>query len=424
MNRLLGSNSLDVHACRCDLNVILGFSGSTFSTMKKSRSTKQKKGSGGTPVSDRKFKGRSGVQIAGEIEQLDGVRKMKIHHIDVGLPADCAPREEPDVPPCDACGKIFAGKSTCKTCKSVFYCGRDCQVDHWHKGHKAQCASLHKNCIDTAKLVVKDIKDESLDSAKRYEGLATLCSMGHYKAAVVEGVHKAVQELFQHEERQLRNQWEKSEYSSFTVYVLSNFFCGGLQEGHANNEKVLSMNAQRIKDYVKSDPEALKDWWKASMTALSVFLDDSKDGTWYVLGQHMFKELILGLHLCFANNSASKVMMLPNLKVDGAASDRAQFLYDEVKQVMDLVWKLGDDSLEYQFCKLIEFVSFRCDQLKIRRFSGIGSTTILGIRDKKKKQRFHNAYIAAREFCLFQHNQPHEKEKAWQNILKGLTMDE
>lgn len=38
---------------------------------------------------------------------------------------------------CVVCQK--PGSSKCSKCKSVYYCGVDCQVKHWQAGHKEEC---------------------------------------------------------------------------------------------------------------------------------------------------------------------------------------------------------------------------------------------------------------------------------------------
>lgn len=55
--------------------------------------------------------------------------------------------EKGDKLKCDFCEKKLSSTSNplqCSRCKSVMYCGRDCQVKHWSNGHKKQCAILSK----------------------------------------------------------------------------------------------------------------------------------------------------------------------------------------------------------------------------------------------------------------------------------------
>ena len=41
---------------------------------------------------------------------------------------------------CDACGKESITKlQGCGGCKSVYYCDKKCQQQHWNAGHKNEC---------------------------------------------------------------------------------------------------------------------------------------------------------------------------------------------------------------------------------------------------------------------------------------------
>ena len=48
---------------------------------------------------------------------------------------------------CGACGKepSATGKrlQVCAGCRSVSYCSKQCQREHWKNGHKAECERLH-----------------------------------------------------------------------------------------------------------------------------------------------------------------------------------------------------------------------------------------------------------------------------------------
>ena len=49
---------------------------------------------------------------------------------------------------CDACGKESITKlQGCGGCKSVYYCDKKCQQQHWNAGHKNECKvmKLKKN---------------------------------------------------------------------------------------------------------------------------------------------------------------------------------------------------------------------------------------------------------------------------------------
>jgi len=48
---------------------------------------------------------------------------------------------------CDACGKLETKRgdmSKCSRCSQIRYCSKECQIEHWHKGHKSDCKRLRK----------------------------------------------------------------------------------------------------------------------------------------------------------------------------------------------------------------------------------------------------------------------------------------
>jgi len=102
--------------------------------------------------------------------------------------------EEPNLPPCDVCGELWSGKR-CAGCQSAFYCSRKCQIKHWKKGHKHECATLQQKCIDVAQDLVKLMNQESPEATPLVSHFRQLYYMGHYNAAVQAGLYAAIQTL-------------------------------------------------------------------------------------------------------------------------------------------------------------------------------------------------------------------------------------
>jgi hypothetical protein len=70
---------------------------------------------------------------------------------------------DPDIPPCDACGKEFSGNLICNSCQSAFYCSKDCQKNAWkHGGHKQSCNDMKEQCVREAKRVVQALTKDQL----------------------------------------------------------------------------------------------------------------------------------------------------------------------------------------------------------------------------------------------------------------------
>eukprot|EP00662_Eupelagonemidae_sp_cell21_P058194 gene58194-biopygen67750 len=50
---------------------------------------------------------------------------------------------------CGKCGCVDVRLRRCERCKSVWYCSKDCQVQHWHQ-HRSACARGDAGAGDSA----------------------------------------------------------------------------------------------------------------------------------------------------------------------------------------------------------------------------------------------------------------------------------
>jgi len=71
-------------------------------------------------------------------------------------------RTTPTILCCSTCGKPktpLRPLHPCKLCRTVQYCGRDCQVNHWKKGgHRRECKKLREAAAADAKSVPKEVE--------------------------------------------------------------------------------------------------------------------------------------------------------------------------------------------------------------------------------------------------------------------------
>jgi MYND finger len=49
-----------------------------------------------------------------------------------------------EIAQCGCCAKKTCNLRKCSSCKSVGYCGKECQTKHWKMGHKLDCKALDK----------------------------------------------------------------------------------------------------------------------------------------------------------------------------------------------------------------------------------------------------------------------------------------
>ena len=55
-----------------------------------------------------------------------------------------------DVKQCSNCN-TFGAKLVCRNCKAARYCSKECQTEHWKKGHKRTCTTLEETIRETKK---------------------------------------------------------------------------------------------------------------------------------------------------------------------------------------------------------------------------------------------------------------------------------
>jgi MYND finger len=177
----------------------------------------------------------------------------------------------PDNPPCDGCLSPFAGTMQCAGCESVFYCCRECQVSHWTSKHKAVCAELKsQNEVEAGKVL------------GRFEDASTwiLLDMTRtYNAAVRQGLHDKIRRVMELDKincsaGRYRNAHSYT-YTFYTEHVMNDLFRGQRAEGKGDAFPFVfdCMDGLRIKDYVRSHPDALDAWWQASVQLLHALTD-------------------------------------------------------------------------------------------------------------------------------------------------------
>jgi len=81
---------------------------------------------------------------------------------------------------CANCNKDLGkvGQMMCAACKTVSYCGRECQVAHWNNGHKAECKTL--------KVTAKGVKLKAPSGEYAFNASVSMVSgkthnKGHYR---------------------------------------------------------------------------------------------------------------------------------------------------------------------------------------------------------------------------------------------------
>lgn len=263
---------------------------------------------------------------------------------------------EPDIPSCDACGAEYAGNLQCSKCESAFYCSRECQVDHWKRGHhKQNCPTLQKQCQEIAAVVLSE-----LDQCRGWDRLD---GAGAYRAAVQLGLHKAILDLLQRDVDDAMKRYRQGKIAlSYTQYIMSVLFRGQRVEGRAKHfqPRFGCLDGGRIKAFCKCDPNAVDVWFDASIQMLKVPLDSVvyghrlRGGGAYGGGgpnnvhthaHQAARDVWAGWVMVLTNPTASQAVLLP---VKGEPNDpanltRAKTLVTKMRNAVKYRCSIDDD---------------------------------------------------------------------------------
>eukprot|EP00978_Attheya_sp_CCMP212_P003722 scaffold7910_cov29-Attheya_sp.AAC.1 len=201
------------------------------------------------------------IQKLGDtIENATGIR-----------PTIGAAPDVPDYPPCDCCGKEFEGKLNCAGCTCVFYCSKECQRKDWKVGgHKSTCDTMMQQCENAATDFLDTICDDDCPAEIKINSSlwSALDGAGAYKMAMDLGLNGAIQKLMEDEIENAEDRFRSGELISFTQMLMCTLFRNGR---HIPGGLFSSIDAYRIKKYVRSSEDAFEKWFEASLTNISIF---------------------------------------------------------------------------------------------------------------------------------------------------------
>ena len=300
----------------------------------------------------------------------------------------------PDEPPCDCCGKDFVGKLACSSCKSAFYCSRECQTIHWKKkkgGHKLACEHMKQACEDAASRLVNVISDGNRrPSAVVSNSLWTgVDEAGPYKIALKLGLNQAIQKLMEEEIADAKERFEAGTLISYTQQIM----CVLFRNGRCIPGALFShVDSYRIKKYVYSSPDAFEKWFQASITMVSIFL---KSGTiayrngneaFYWNTQRIVRDIVAAWSLVWTSPQASKAILLgTSQKADEDAHTRANWIIQQVRDILPKFWELDESpdgsAIEGQVNTFTAIIQIRLEEYDIN----VGDFVhLLGLRGEQK----------------------------------------
>jgi hypothetical protein len=287
------------------------------------------------------------------------------------LPHDLPVCTDPDIPPCDACGKEFSANLICNACHSAFYCSKFCQKNAWKtSGHKQSCADMKEQCVRDAKRVVQALTTRSVEDCVAMEAddgniLGLLDGAGPYKAAVEQGLYQALREAFSDEAENVVGRFRANKHKELWVIsraVLCYLFRGHRAEGRGNlSNQIDFADGQRIKAYVNSHPKAFDIWIDASMATYRLPFESlvwrrrsGSSNDLYEFSYQASRDVAAAWALVFTNKRAARAILLPGSTGDKgddgndskeaasrAAIDRAKQIADRLYDALQLATRFS-----------------------------------------------------------------------------------
>jgi hypothetical protein len=268
---------------------------------------------------------------------------------ELNLPEQVEP-EQVDAPSCDCCGAEYSGSLKCANCQSIYYCSKKCQKTDWKLKHKAACPQMKENCERIALEVVQTLSGETARGAGRVEPriLEQLDATGSYQVAVDNGLHEAILQVMEIDLEQVQTRLREAyDVYFYTLNVMSILFRGGRVEGSGvKNSAFRSVDALRIKGFVRCDPRASDIWFQASLAIICMPFDDFVAGI-PQLHAMVFKaarDVVAGWLLVFTSQRASRAILLqkddPN---DPVVIERAKLMAKRILKALKVRWSVPSE---------------------------------------------------------------------------------
>jgi hypothetical protein len=291
-----------------------------------------------------------------------------------------AATKDPPIPSCDACGKEWSGNLKCSVCDSVFYCSKDCQRIAWKEGgHKKACKTMKSECERMGKEVV-DCMMNGTGRARTHPDdlLQQIDTVGSYQAAVSAGLEKAILQLFKEEtnEEALVQRWRSTngpDGYSMTQEIMCSIFRGQRVEGRGTKCRGFSaVDAQRIKEYIHSDPTALDVWFDASMSNVKVPFDAAVHQSIHQpVALRSARDVLAAWCLIFTNARASRyVLFNGNRESDESTMPRAKSIAKRIAKTLAKRWSVSNErdpggTLEGMMMQIAAMIHYRLKEYKV-----------------------------------------------------------
>jgi len=247
----------------------------------------------------------------------------------------------PDCPPCNCCGKEYAGKLHCGRCQCVFYCSRECQKIHWKSGgHRSECETIKERCKNAAKTFVEFISKEKYDFDEVISDSlwSSLDEAAAYNMALDMNLNGAIENLMNNEIHCAEERFRSGIIFSYSNNVMSTLFRSGR---YIPGDLFAKIDAYRVKKYIRSSEIAFKRWFEASLKIIYLFLkygmtaSYNGDMQYFWNIQKIARDTAAGWSMVFTSRRASKAILLGVSKEpDSNATNRAKWIIQKLKIIL------------------------------------------------------------------------------------------
>eukprot|EP00978_Attheya_sp_CCMP212_P032132 scaffold123972_cov51-Attheya_sp.AAC.3 len=217
---------------------------------------------------------------------------------------------------------------------------------------------------------------------------SALDGAGAYKMAMDLGLNGAIQKLMEDEIENAEDRFRSGTLISFTQMLMCTLFRNGR---HIPGGLFSSIDAYRIKKYVRSSEDAFERWFEASLTNISIFttqgMTASRGGNdaffWTV--QRSTRNVAAAWSMVFANTKASKVILLGKSKeADESAKARAKWIIRKLKHILPQFPQDSPDNsaIEGQVNTFTAMIQIRLENFGV----DVGDyTSLLGLKGARKQ---------------------------------------
>lgn len=249
---------------------------------------------------------------------------------------------------------------------------------------------MDQQCQEAAQNFIAAFSNNGTSMAKKMSPSLweALDESSPYKKALALGLNGVIEKMLKEEAENVQEQFKSGVLASYTQMLMCTLFRSGR---HIPGGLFSGVDAYRIKKYVLSSDEAFGQWFKASVTIISVFANASANpraaSDRYFWGvQKIARDIAAAWSLVFTSLKASKAILLGASKQpDDDACARTKWIIGQLKPLLPLFPQDSPDNsaVEGQVNQFTAMIDLRCEELEVD--AGGDFVTFLGLKGTRRQ---------------------------------------